>query len=168
MSASGDETHPHGIFADSEDDRYCCGRRFGRKRGSIAPECGDYRHATSDEVGHERWQAIVLALQPMIHRRVLALDVAGFVESFTERTDLAHRGVRRPAADEADDRYRRLLRARYKRKLLAAARRFSAMLPSGSKPIANVNVILRSVCGISVGATGDKGLAARGGLQTTD
>ena len=93
-------------------DRDCCGRSFGRKRGRIAPKRGDYGHATADEVGHERWQAIVLALQPMVlDRRVLALDVAGFVESFTERSDLAQRGVRRPAADEADDRQRRLLRA---------------------------------------------------------
>src|SRR6516164_6061871 len=97
-------------------DRDCCGRSFGRKRGRIAPKRGDYGHATADEVGHERWQAIVLALQPMVlDRRVLALDVAGFVESFTERSDLAQRGVRRPAADEADDRQRRLLRARRER-----------------------------------------------------
>jgi hypothetical protein len=111
---AGDETHPHCIFADREDDRYCCGRSFGRKRSRVAPERSDYRHATADEVGHERWQAIVLALQPMVlDRRVLALDVAGFVESLTERSHLAHRGVRRPAADEADDRHRRLLRARW-------------------------------------------------------
>jgi len=44
-----------------------------------------------------------------------ALDVSGFVESFTERSDLAQRGVRRPAADEADDRHRGLLRARRER-----------------------------------------------------
>ena len=118
---AGDETHRHCIFADSEDDRDCCGRSFGRKRGRIAPERGNYRHATADEVGHERWQAIVLALQPMVlDRRVLALDVAGFVESFTERSDLAHRGIRRPATDEANDRDRRLLRARRKRHAAAA------------------------------------------------
>jgi hypothetical protein len=43
-----------------------------------------------DEVGHERWQAIVLALQPMVlDRRVLALEIAGFVESFTERSEVS-------------------------------------------------------------------------------
>jgi hypothetical protein len=114
---AGDQTKLDGVFADREDDRYCCGRSFGRKRGRIAPERNDYRHATAGQVGHERWQAIVLALQPMVlDRRVLALDVAGFVEPFLERSDLAHRGVRRPAADEADDRQRRLLRARRERR----------------------------------------------------
>src|SRR4051794_16606099 len=82
---AGDQTKLDGVFADREDDRYCCGRSFGRKRGRIAPERNDYRHATAGQVGHERWQAVVLALQPMVlDRRILALDVAGFVEPFLE------------------------------------------------------------------------------------
>ena len=109
---AGDKTQLDRVFADAEDDRDCSGRSFGCKRGRIAAGRSDNGHATADEVGHERRQTIVLALQPMVlDRRVLALDVAGFVESFSERSDLAHRGVRRPAADEADDRHRRLLRA---------------------------------------------------------
>ena len=77
---------------------------------------GDNGHATADEVGHERRQAIVLALQPVVlDRHVLALDVAGFVEAFTERSGKARGGLGRPAADEADHRHRRLLRARRER-----------------------------------------------------
>ncbi|MFZ2142149.1 MAG: hypothetical protein WAV78_35325 [Xanthobacteraceae bacterium] len=55
---------------------------------------GDNGHVAADEIGHERWQSIVLALQPVVlHRHVLNLDVAGFVEALTERTGNAHRGL---------------------------------------------------------------------------
>jgi hypothetical protein len=67
----------------------------------------------ADEIGHERWQSIVLALQPVVlHRHVLTLDVAGFVEALTERTGNAHRGLGRSAVDEGDHWHRRLLRIR--------------------------------------------------------
>jgi len=47
----------------------------------------------------------------VLDRHVLALDVAGFVEAFAERSDIAYGVLGRPAIDEAD--YRRwLLRAR--------------------------------------------------------
>ena len=46
---------------------------------------------------------------------VLALDGAGFVEAFTERSGMAHGGLGRPAADKADHRQCRLLRARRER-----------------------------------------------------
>ena len=53
----------------------------------VAAGRGDNGHVAADEIGHERRQAIVLALQPVVlHRHVLALDVAGFVEAFTERS----------------------------------------------------------------------------------
>jgi hypothetical protein len=51
----------------------------------------------------------------VLNRHVLALDVAGFVEAFAVRTSNAHRGLGRPCVDEADDRQRRLLRARRER-----------------------------------------------------
>ena len=61
------------------------------------------------------WQAIVLAVQPVIFDyHVLAFDVAGFVEAFAERSDIAYGVLGRPAIDETD--YRRwLLRARRQR-----------------------------------------------------
>ena len=117
---AGDQTQLDRVFADAEDDRDRRGRSFGRKRSRIGGR-GDHGHATADEVGHERRQAIVLALQPVVlDRHVLALDVAGFVEAFTERSGMAHGGLGRPAADEADDRHRRLLRARRERPAAAA------------------------------------------------
>jgi len=77
---------------------------------------GNHSNATADELGHERRQAIVLTLQPMIFdHHVLALDVAGFVEAFTERSSVARGGFARTAADEADDWHRGLLRAHRER-----------------------------------------------------
>src|SRR5262249_4546807 len=65
--------------------------------------------------GHERRKAIELALQPVVlDRHVLAFDVAGFVEAFAERSDIAYGVLGRPAVAEADDR-RRLLRLRHER-----------------------------------------------------
>ena len=70
----------------------------------------DDGHTTADEVIHERRQAIVLALQPVVlDHHVLAFDVAGFVEAFAERGGIAGGVLGRSAVDEADDR-RRLLR----------------------------------------------------------
>src|SRR5262249_20517198 len=66
------------------------------------------------EVGHENRQAIELARQPMVlHRHVLALDVAGFVEALAEPGNKGR--VRQSGIDEADHRHRRLLRARRER-----------------------------------------------------
>ena len=50
---------------------------------------------TAHEVSHELWKAIILAIEPMVlYRYVLALDVTGFAEAFTERSNLARGGIR--------------------------------------------------------------------------
>src|SRR5262245_43084848 len=106
---------PDRVFADAEGDRDRRGRSFGCKRSRIAG-CSDNGHATADEVSHERRQAIVLAAEPMVlDHHVLTLDVAGFAEAFTERGCMARGPIERPAADKADHRHGRLLRARRKR-----------------------------------------------------
>src|SRR5262245_24063696 len=51
----------------------------------------------------------------VLDHHVLALDGAGFVEAFAECSDLAHGGLGRPGADEADDRQRRRLPERRQR-----------------------------------------------------
>ena len=77
---------------------------------------GDHGHPTADQVSHQRRQAIVLALQPVVlDRHVLAFDVAGFAEAFAERGRIARGGIGRPAVDKPDHRQRRLLRARRER-----------------------------------------------------
>ena len=83
---AGDETELDRVFADAEDDRDRRGRSFGRKRSRVAGWRGDNGHATTHEFSHERRKAIELALQPVVlHRYVLALEVAGFVEALAER-----------------------------------------------------------------------------------
>src|SRR6516165_7284658 len=59
-----------------------CGRSFGCKRSKVAGWRGDNGDATTHQVSHEHRKAIELPIQPMVlHRYVLALDVAGFVKA---------------------------------------------------------------------------------------
>src|SRR5262249_38000653 len=86
------------VSANAKGDRDRRGRSFGRPRRRIANR-SDNGDATADEVGHERRQAVVFAVQPMIlHRHVLALYVAGFGEAFTERACMARGAIERPTA----------------------------------------------------------------------
>ncbi len=57
----------------SESSRWQLGRA-----GTIAEAgCSDHGHTTADELGHERRQAVVLAVQPVVlDHHVLALEVA--------------------------------------------------------------------------------------------
>ena len=77
---TGDETQLDRVFGDAEydwDRRSCSFGRLGTNSGGSR---GNYGHATADEVRHERWQAIVLAIQPVgLHRHVLVLEVADFI-----------------------------------------------------------------------------------------
>ena len=108
---AGDKTKLDRVFADTEDDRDRRGRGFGRDR-SGAHGRGDHGHTTADQVSHQRRQAIVLALQPVVlDRHVLALDIAGFAKSFAERE--SHSPLQAsadPSVDKSDHRKRQLLR----------------------------------------------------------
>ena len=53
--------------------------------------------------------------QWILHRHVLALDVAAFAEAFAERGCRAGGAIERPTADKADHWQRWLLRARHER-----------------------------------------------------
>ena len=90
-------------------------------------------HAPTDEVGHQRRQAIVLAAEPMVlDEHVLALDVAAFAEAFNERGCMARGAIERPTADKPDHRHRGLLRARRERprRRRAAAKQDYEFAPS--------------------------------------
>src|SRR5262245_60809369 len=121
------------VSANAKGNRDRRGRSFGRKRRRIANR-SDNADATADEVGHERRQAVVFAVQPMVlHRHVLALYVAGFGEAFTERACMARGAIERPTADKADHRHRRLLRARRERpRGCRAAKKRDELAPSHS------------------------------------
>src|SRR5262249_33727432 len=114
---TGDQAQLDRVFADAEHDRDRRGRGLGRKRGRLALGCGNHGDATADEIGHERWQAIILALQPVVlDHHVLVLNVAGFVEAFAEGSARTRGILGRPSTDKADDRHRWLLCAHPRRK----------------------------------------------------
>ena len=72
---AGDKTKLDRVFGDTEDDRdRRCGS-FSRERSDVSAGRGDHGHLAADKISHQRWQAIVLALQPVIlDRHVLAFD----------------------------------------------------------------------------------------------
>src|SRR6202040_543804 len=77
---------------------------------------GDHGHLSADQIGHQCWQAVVLALQPMVlDRHVLPFDIAGFVEAFAKRSPITRRAIGRSGVKEADHRQCRLLPARGER-----------------------------------------------------
>ena len=63
---------------------------------AVAAGRGDHGHLSADQIGHQRRQAIIVALQPVVlDGHVLAFDIAGFVEAFAECSRIA-RGAHRP------------------------------------------------------------------------
>src|SRR5262249_60515429 len=109
------------VLAKAKGDRDCRGRSFGRPRSRIANR-RDNGDATADKVGHERRQAIVFAVQPMVlHCYVLALYVARFAEALTKRGCMTCGTIKRSTADKADHQSRRLLRPRRERPRCRAA-----------------------------------------------
>src|SRR4029077_8747437 len=87
---ASDQTKLDRVLRDAEDDRNRRGGSLGRA-GTIAETgCSDHGHTPPNELSHERWQAVVLAIQPVVlDHHVLALDVASFVEGFTKRSAIA-------------------------------------------------------------------------------
>src|SRR5262249_61349952 len=62
----GDQTDPHRVLANAEDDRDRWGRGFGRERCRRVAGCGYDRHPAADEVLDERWHVIAAALEAMV------------------------------------------------------------------------------------------------------
>ena len=113
---AGDKTKPDRVFTFAEDDRDRRCRSFRRERNLRGADRGDHGHLSADQIGHQRRQAIVLALQPMVlNRHVLTFDVAGFVEAFAERGHKACGTIGRPVSDKPDHRQCWLLRSCRKR-----------------------------------------------------
>src|SRR5262245_17838284 len=86
-------------------------RRLRRGRGGR----GDDHDITTNQIGRQRRQSVVLVFCPAIlDRHVLTLDVAGFLEPKAERGDVRRTPLRRCAVEKSDQR-RLLLRAHCKR-----------------------------------------------------
>src|SRR5262249_2606304 len=111
-----DETYSRWVFGDAEDDWDRRGRSFGRKRSRGVAGRGYNGHTAADELGHQRGQAAVLALEPMVlDCHVLTLDIAGFTEGAAEHRRVARHASGRSRVYDRDDRHRWLLRVRSKR-----------------------------------------------------
>ena len=82
---AGDKSKLDRVAAGQEDDRNRRGRRLGRQRRRSAAR-GNHGHLTTNQIGRQRRQSIVLALRPAIFdRHVPALDIAGFAQALAER-----------------------------------------------------------------------------------
>src|SRR5215831_12475702 len=62
LGKAGDETKFDGVVADAEDNRDRGGRSLGRLSNGGLTGRSYNGYAPADEVSHERWQAIELAL----------------------------------------------------------------------------------------------------------
>src|SRR5262249_9559943 len=108
---TGDKPKLDGIGPSLEHDRNRRGRSPGRERGDDC-WCCDHGHLTADQVGRQRRQSVILAFRPaVLDCHVLPLDIAGFLETFTEGGHQERVSPGRSAAEESDHRLRRLLRA---------------------------------------------------------
>ena len=99
------------VIPDAEDNRDRCGRVFCLE---YTRERGDHGHATPNQVGNQRRDAIKFALQPVVlDGDVLTFDVAGFTKPPAERSRRRVRGRR--GGDDPDHGQVRLLRLRRER-----------------------------------------------------
>jgi hypothetical protein len=98
-SKAGDKTKLDRVFIDAEHDRDRHGHGFRRERTACVSGRSDHRHATANQLRHQRRQAIILSFQPVvIDRHVLAIGVAGFTKPFAERGSISRQSVGRSRA----------------------------------------------------------------------
>ena len=111
-----DDAETDRIRRPGEDHRDRRGRSLGGERRGSAPCRQEHRDVQADELRREPGQLRIAPLRPAERDRDVApLDEAGFGQAFAERRDDGRRLARRPAAQEADRRRGRLLRARRQR-----------------------------------------------------
>src|SRR5262249_19761547 len=95
-------------------DRNCSGRRLCHGRRNTAAAREYHVHLTLHQIGSEKWQKVELSARPAVFDRdIPALHIAAFAETFMECAHKMGKRVGRLAADKADHRHRRLLRARH-------------------------------------------------------
>jgi hypothetical protein len=105
------------------------------KHCRLAAGCNQYSDASLGEIGRQCRKTIVLTLSPTVFDRdVLALDIPGFAQTFAKRGDKSCRFAWRPAAQIANHRHRRLLRARNERPCCRSAAEKRDEIPSLHAP----------------------------------
>src|SRR5262245_27452633 len=71
------------------------------------PVTASHGHLAANEIRQQHWKSIVLILRPAIFDiHVLALDIAGFAQTLTERAQTAREHVRRFTAEVSNHRHR--------------------------------------------------------------
>src|SRR5262245_21592177 len=111
-----DETEPHGIVGDDEDERDRRDWRFCSKYGG-STSAGEYHgDMPANELRSQFRHPIELIFRPAVDDRgVVAFHVAGFCEGLAKSAQTLRNGVRRGDAEEPNHRHGRLLRVRRER-----------------------------------------------------
>jgi hypothetical protein len=82
---AGDKAEFDWVGAGDKDDGNGRRRRFGRERRCYAPHRDDDGHLTSNQIGRQGGDPIILTLRPaVVDGHVPALDVAEFVQPYLE------------------------------------------------------------------------------------
>src|SRR5262249_32657587 len=106
---AGDKTQLDRIFWDTESNWKRLRRSFGRDRSS-APRRRNHSHLSADQIGRQFREPIEsVARQAIFDRDILALDVAGFGETSTERIQEMPTRSELQGAEKSDHRHRLLL-----------------------------------------------------------
>ena len=113
---AGNEPKLDRVAPYPEDDRNRRGRRFCCKCRRSTAGRGNRSHPTTNQIGSQCRQSIVVALSPAVFdRNVPALDVTRFAQALVERSHTTRPQVKRFASEKPNHRHCRLLRARSKR-----------------------------------------------------
>src|SRR5262249_32581965 len=111
-----DDTCLDWIAAEREHDRDRRSRRLGGNDRRSAADCNDYRDPSGDKISRQYWQSVILTVGPTEGDvNVLAFDIARVPQSQPKCHLVPSRFARRPAAQESNHWYRRLLRRRCER-----------------------------------------------------
>ena len=80
------------------------------------PVCDNHGHLTTNEIGRQRRQSIVLTVRPaVLDRHILSVDKSSLFQAASERGDDGIVTSSRRVPEEPDHRHRRLLRSRRER-----------------------------------------------------
>src|SRR5262249_31152691 len=116
------DAHLHWVLRHAEHNWDRCGCSFGCERGLCTAGRRDHSRATPHQVGQHRWQAFIMALQPVVlNYDILTLDITSFAEPLAEGGYRVRGGIAPPEVDEPAPRPRCLLRPRPERPCSRAA-----------------------------------------------
>src|SRR5215475_9281619 len=119
---AGDKAQPDRVFRDGKDDRDCRGSGLGRQRRDGTSGRNDHGDLSTNQFSHQRWNSIGLILAPAIFDRdVLALEITGILQAFTECAHTVRLRIGRTWVDETDHRHRLLCTRRERPRRRAAA-----------------------------------------------